>query len=56
MDTMTRNQIFMENEELISRVMRRNYPLLRALRLEWDDVRLCVSGIGCGDAQRHQHV
>ena len=38
MDTMTRNQIFMENEEIISRVMRRNYPLLRALRLEWDDV------------------
>lgn len=38
MDTMTRNQIFMENEDLISCVMRRNYPLLRALRLEWDDV------------------
>lgn len=38
MDTMTRNQIFMENEEIITRVMRRNAPLLRALRLEWDDV------------------
>ena len=38
MDTMTRNQIFMENEEIITRVMRRNAPLLRALRLEWDDI------------------
>lgn len=38
MDTITRNQIFMENNDLITRIMKRNYPLLRAMRLDPDDV------------------
>lgn len=38
MDTTTRNKIFLENEDLIKRVMNHNYPLLKAMRLEWDDV------------------
>jgi len=38
MNQITRNNIFMENENLIKRTMRRNRLLLRALRLEEDDV------------------
>ena len=38
MDFTTRNDTFLENENMIRRVMRRNLPLIHALRLEWDDV------------------
>lgn len=38
MDTTTRNRVFMENEDLIKGIMRYNYPLIQAVRLEWDDV------------------
>lgn len=38
MDSITRNEIFLENEGMIWRVIRRNWPLIRALRLDQDDV------------------
>ncbi len=38
MDTMKRNQIFLENEDLIKRVIRCNRTLIYALRLDEDDV------------------
>lgn len=38
MDFTTRNDTFLENEAMLRRVMRRNLPLIHALRLEWDDV------------------
>jgi len=33
-----RNEIFMDNADMIRRVMRRNWPLICAMRLDWDDV------------------
>lgn len=33
-----RNNIFMENEDMINRVMRCNWPLICAMHLDWDDV------------------
>ena len=38
MDSISRNEIFLENEGMIWRVMRRNWPLICALRLDRDDV------------------
>lgn len=38
MDFTERNEIFMDNEGMIHRVMRRNWPLIRAMHLDWDDV------------------
>lgn len=38
MDSITRNEIFLENEGMIWRVIRRNWSLIRALRLDPDDV------------------
>ena len=38
MDTTTRNDVFMENEDLILRVIKRNRLLLRALGLDQNDV------------------
>lgn len=38
MDFTERNAIFMDNEGMIRRVMRRNWPLICAMRLDWDDV------------------
>ena len=33
-----RNNIFMENEDMINRVMRCNWPLICAMHLDWDDL------------------
>lgn len=38
MDFIERNEIFMDNEGMIHRVMRRNWPLIHAMRLDRDDV------------------
>ena len=38
MDFIERNEIFMDNEGMIRRVMRRNWALICAMRLDWDDV------------------
>lgn len=38
MDCISRNAIFMENEGMIQRTIRRNWPLIVALHLERDDV------------------
>ena len=38
MDCISRNEIFLENEGMIWRVMRRNWPLICAMRLDRDDV------------------
>lgn len=38
MDFIERNEIFMDNEGMIHRVMRRNRSLICAMRLDWDDV------------------
>lgn len=38
MDFTERNEIFMDNEGMIWRVMRRNWPLINAMRLDRDDV------------------
>ena len=38
MDFTERNEIFMDNEGMIRRVMRRNWALICAMRLDWDDV------------------
>ena len=38
MDSISRNEIFLENEGMIWRVMRHNWPLICALRLDRDDV------------------
>ena len=38
MDFTERNEIFMDNEGMIHRVMRRNWSLICAMRLDWDDV------------------
>lgn len=38
MDFTERNEIFMDNVGMIRRVMRRNWPLICAMRLDWDDV------------------
>ena len=38
MDFTERNEIFMNNEGMIRRVMRRNWALICAMRLDWDDV------------------
>lgn len=38
MDSISRNEIFLENKGMIWRVMRRNWPLICALRLDRDDV------------------
>ena len=38
MDFTSRNEIFLENEGMIRRVMRRNWPLICAMRLDRDDV------------------
>lgn len=61
MDTITRNQIFMENEDIIVRIMRRNYTLLRAMRLEWDDVYqelavVALNAINTFDPLRSQDI
>lgn len=38
MDFTSRNEIFLENEGMIGRIMRRNWPLICAMRLDRDDV------------------
>ena len=38
MDFIERNEIFMDNEGMIRRAMRRNWALICAMRLDWDDV------------------
>ena len=38
MNSNERNEIFMDNMGMIRRVMRRNWPLICAMRLDWDDV------------------
>ena len=38
MDIITRNEIMLEHEYIIKAVIRRNQPLLKALRMEDDDV------------------
>ena len=38
MESIRRNEIFMENEDMIRRTIRRHWPLLCALRLDVDDV------------------
>ena len=38
MNSNERNEIFMDNVGMIRRVMRRNWPLICAMRLDWDDV------------------
>ncbi len=38
MEPIRRNEIFMENEDMIRRTIRRNWSLLCALRLDMDDV------------------
>lgn len=38
MNFIERNEIFMDNEGMIWRVMRRNWPLITAMRLDRDDV------------------
>ena len=38
MDSIKRNEIFMDNVDMIRRVMRRNWPLICAMHLDWDDV------------------
>lgn len=38
MDSVIRNKIFLENEELIQNTIRRHWPMIRALHLERDDV------------------
>lgn len=52
MDTMIRNNIFLENEDLIRNTIRRHWPLIRALRLERDDVyqELAMAALAAIDA------
>ncbi len=38
MDSIERNEIFMDNMGMIRRVMRRNWALICAMHLDWDDV------------------
>ncbi len=38
MNSIERNDIFMDNVGMIRRVMRRNWALICAMRLDWDDV------------------
>lgn len=52
MDYMERNAIFMENERMIRRVMRRNWLLICAMRLDQDDVyqELAIAALNAIDA------
>ena len=38
MNSIERNDIFMDNVGMIRRVMRRNWALICAMHLDWDDV------------------
>lgn len=61
MDINTRNRIFMENQDLILRTMKRNRLLLRAMGLEWDDVYqdlaiAVLNAIDSFDPQRSDNI
>lgn len=61
MDNITRNNIFMENLDLINRTLRRHRLLLRALQLEQEDVyqELAVAAlqaIDSFDARRSESI
>lgn len=61
MDIMTRNRIFVENKDVILRVMKRNRLLLRALNLDQDDVYqdlaiAALDAIDSFDPQRSESI